>query len=141
MSSSVGLHPVKEVCGSRGFVPGIPVSDPFLFSSLPLPPSLMLCLSTDNLSIGAFPLRIPKATPELKDEQKRGRRDQAEGCSLQLSLLLHSLPNLTATVKGWEGSWKLRSSLKTKLAALFLLLQPVLVASVFPGKTAQWLAR
>lgn len=81
-----------------------------------------------------------KLTGELQQgcPRRRGAGScSAKSLSLAISLLLHSLPNLTATLKGWDGSWKLRSSLKTKLPALYLLLQPVSVASIFPGK---WLS-
>lgn len=103
VSSSIGLHPVKEVCESRGFVPWIPVTGPLLFSSLPLPPSLMLCLSTDNSPLVLFPWGIPKATPELKDEQKGvgGTRLRLQPPGLPASLL-SSKPHCYCKGLGWE---------------------------------------
>lgn len=131
---------MKEVCGpSRGLFlrsPSLVISSHPLHwccaSPLIICPLVLLPWGISNAS-GAVPVRSWQAScsrAALSGARLVAAMQKAEPPDL---LLLHPLPNLTAAVKGWDGSWKLRSSVKTKLPASFLMLQPVCVVCIFPG--------
>lgn len=138
----------------KGFVPQISVTGHVLFSSFSPLPSLMLCLSTDNLSIGAFVLRNLKchASAEVPARSWRANCSRAArgGARLIAEVWKSEPPDLPASslsskphhyCKGLGWELEAEELFKNKTASLV----PPIAASIgsycFSWQTAQWLAR